>query len=178
MPFKADRFTSSYKRVTQEEVPVNIRKSLEALEHTGSPEKKASAILDVMKQLGKTNGSRTASRIMMDCGTRCIGDSIIRKAKTIYAGSKSMEDFIAGLNAHRIGGGRLVYENGTVTGGYDKCYCGSVSKSRGAIPLEYCSCSAGWYKRLFEEILKKEIQVEVKKSIISGAKTCEFVITV
>jgi hypothetical protein len=115
---------------------------------------------------------------MMDCGSRCIGESTILKAKTIYAGSKNMEGFIAGLNAHRIGGGRLVYKNGTVTGGYDRCYCGSVSKSKGIMPLEYCACSAGWYKRLFEETLKREIKVQVEKSIISGAKSCEFVISI
>jgi hypothetical protein len=178
MPFKADRFMSSYKRAAEREVPANIRVCLEAFEHAGSPENKAIAVLGVMNQLIEANGSAAASRIMMDCGTRCIGDSIILRAKTIHAGSKSMEDFIAGLNAHHIGGGRLVYENGTVTGGYDKCYCGSVSKSKGIMPLEYCACSAGWYKRLFEETLKREIRVEVKKSIISGAKTCEFVITI
>ena len=178
MPFKAGRFTASYNRVTGKEIPANIRACLEAFEHAGSPQKKARAVLDVMEQLGETDGSQAASRIMMDCGTRCIGDSTIQKAKKIYAGSKSMEDFIAGLNAHRIGGGRLVYESGTVTGGYDKCYCGSVSKAGSTMPLEYCSCSAGWYKRLFGEILKTEIKVEVKKSIISGAKTCEFVITI
>ncbi len=178
MPFKADRFTRSYERVTEREVPANIRVCLEAFESSGSPEKKASAILDAMKQLCETNGSRAASGIMMDCGTRCIGESIILKAKAIHAGSKSMEDFIAGLNAHGIGGGRLVYKNGIVTGGYDRCYCGSVSKTKVIMPLEYCACSAGWYKRLFEETLKKEIKVQVRKSIISGAKSCEFVITI
>ena len=70
-------------------------------------------------------------------------------------------------------------DKSTIQGGYDRCYCGMVSKTRMPFPdLTYCHCSTGWYKQLFETALKKSVRVKIKRSIICGAKTCEFEIKI
>lgn len=40
----------------------------------------------------------------------------------------------------------------------------------------YCNCSAEFHKQFFEAALGKTIKVEITRSIISGAESCEFVI--
>jgi hypothetical protein len=82
----------------------------------------------------------TTKRIMLHCGTKCISKSIIQKAKRLYSNSSDINDFMKLLNMNHIGGGRLSYRNGTITGGYDKCYCGSVSKTKIPISIDYCNC--------------------------------------
>jgi len=87
-----------------------------------------------------------------------------------------MNDFIIKLNEQHIGGGRLHLQDNVIQAGYDRCYCGSVSAGKERMPLTYCYCSTGWYKRLFEEVLSRPLQVEILQSIINGADTCRFLI--
>ena len=59
---------------------------------------------------------------------------------------------------------------------YDRCYCGSVSKTREPISATYCACSCGWYRQLFETLLGTAVEVELLESIIQGSERCRFLI--
>ena len=65
----------------------------------------------------------------------------------------------------------------TVVGGYDKCYCGLVNKTKKPFKnLTYCYCGAGHIKQFFESALEKPVQVKLEQSVIAGAKNCKFLI--
>lgn len=174
MPFNPDTVEISYKKVTGKSISAALKNDIKNYISCKSPHRKADAINTMVNDLITETNKQITSKIMVDCGTQCIGTSTIAKARVLFKKSKDIKEFLQKLNEKSIGGGRLKLSEGIVTGGYDRCYCGSVSKSRIVIPLEYCSCSAGWYKKLFEETLSKEVEVEIKNSIINGSISCDF----
>ncbi len=60
---------------------------------------------------------------------------------------------------------------------FKQCYCQiGVKEAEGPISKTYCRCSLGWMKSLFKTLLDKPVEVELIESIVSGGKTCQFVI--
>jgi effector-binding domain-containing protein len=61
------------------------------------------------------------------------------------------------------------------------CHCSFVrphlNDKPGTISSTFCWCGAGWYRRLWEGILGKPIQVEHVDTLLSGAETCKLIIT-
>lgn len=141
---------------------------------------KADYVRDMVKRMQGTIGTAKTREILVSCGKMCCGITTRKAAAKAAQVSKSLEDFIKELNKHHIGGGRLkMKDKHTITGGYNRCYCGMVNKTRTPFPdLTYCHCSCGWYRQLFETALEKPVQVTIKKSILCGAKTCEFEIKI
>ncbi len=133
-------------------------------------------IADLEKSIGKP----ALIKVMRACGSKCCGVTSRKRAKVYWSQSKSLKGFINNLNKHHLGGGRLKLINEhRITGGYDTCYCGQVKYTTEPFPSDtYCQCSTAWYKQLFETALGKPVKVELKQSIIQGAKSCEFVIHV
>ncbi len=64
----------------------------------------------------------------------------------------------------------------TVTTPERDCVCGLVNSK--FTPAYFCHCSVGWQKHMYENILGKEVDVEVKESVLKGAKRCAFEIRV
>ena len=141
---------------------------------------KADYIRDMVTRMKRVIGTAKTTKILVSCGMMCCGITHRKIARQLMQESKSLKDFISRINKRHIGGGRLkLHGANTIIGGYDRCYCGMVSKTRTPFPdLTYCRCSTGWYKRLFESALGHPVKVEILKSIISGASTCEFVIKI
>ncbi len=61
------------------------------------------------------------------------------------------------------------------------CHCSFVrpylNDEPRKISATFCWCGAGWYRRLWEGILGKPIQVEHVDTLLSGAEDCRLVIT-
>ena len=59
------------------------------------------------------------------------------------------------------------------------CHCPRVRDAlkRGEkLPVTYCYCGAGFYKGIWEEILERPVEVEVKKSVLNGDDVCTIAI--
>jgi len=153
-------------------------KGFQTFESTNSYTEKAAWVKEMVVRLEANVSPDQYIKIMQDCGRKCCGLTHRKLAREIWNESKSMSEFIDMLNKKGIGGGRLkLINNKTIKGGYNRCYCGLVKKTNKKFPTKtYCQCSTGWYKQLFESAFEREVQVELLQSIITGAKTCEFVI--
>jgi hypothetical protein len=60
------------------------------------------------------------------------------------------------------------------------CHCPHIRpavRSQKPISPSFCHCGSGWYKHLWEELLKQPVQVEMLETITSGADHCRFVIS-
>ncbi|MDP8313735.1 MAG: DUF6144 family protein [Candidatus Celaenobacter antarcticus] len=60
------------------------------------------------------------------------------------------------------------------------CHCPRIRdavKLGKSIPSNYCYCSAGFYKNIWETILQKPVEIEMLKSIFLGDDECQFKIT-
>lgn len=182
MPFHVDRFNLSFREVIGRDASVlGIR--LSEYSRAKKPTDKARFIRKLMDRLLAKTSKRKANKVMLECGymmrdgvSRCINTNRIKMTKALYAESKGMKDFIERYNKH--GGGKLSLEGETIKATYNRCYCGSVSTTKEKIPLTYCYCGAGWYRRLFEEVLSMPVKVKVLKSIAAGAERCEIEIRI
>jgi hypothetical protein len=66
-------------------------------------------------------------------------------------------------------------ENRTIliTGADDEdCFCPLAKKS--VTPEEYCNCSLGWQKGVFEGISGKKVNAQVEESVLRGGNRCSF----
>lgn len=52
------------------------------------------------------------------------------------------------------------------------CVCGMVNSK--ITPAYFCQCSIGWQKQMYETILDRAIDVELKESVLRGSKRCVF----
>lgn len=143
-------------------------------------EERADYIRGLVTRMKRALGVARTKELFASCGMMCCGATSRKLARKAMQESKSLKELIQKVNKRHLGGGRLkVKDANTIVGGYDRCYCGMVSKTRVPFPdLTYCHCSTGWYKQLFETAIRRPAEVRILKSIISGSKTCEFVIRV
>jgi predicted hydrocarbon binding protein len=131
-------------------------------------------IRQLMEDLPEEIGLDCAKAVMESCGQRCIGQSVLEKARICYDDAQDIDEFLRKLNSTHIGGGNIRRESYLIFASYERCYCGSVSKTGTPISTIYCHCSCGWYKRLFQTVLGRPVQVELIDSIIHGAERCQF----
>jgi hypothetical protein len=91
-----------------------------------------------------------------------------------------MEEFLEKASNYEVKEGEIEYklkDVNTIIGIFNRCFCGQVKQTK--MPFKntiYCQCSAEFHKQFFKAALEKPIEVELTQSIISGAKTCRFVI--
>ncbi|MGD2248192.1 MAG: DUF6144 family protein [Candidatus Methanofastidiosia archaeon] len=173
------RWAKMIEQETNRETAEKVMKDVDQYMSTSNNSKKAAWVRKALQRLKELVGTEKSVTIMKMCGKKCCGPTSRKKAKKLMEESDSVEEFVEKLNANGLGGGRLVIEGDTITGGYDTCYCGQVKHTKEPFDsLLYCQCSVGWYTQLFESALQRPVEVQVVQSIINGADTCEFIITI
>lgn len=129
-------------------------------------------IIDLVAGLDKHVDEETRRKLLEECGRRCQSPMFVKKAKSIYAKSKNLDDFLDKLgkvykHLHREGNDVYII--------YPKCYCSQVNKiPKGKLSGTYCNCSRGWAKALFEGALGRPVEVKMEESIIGGGNQCRF----
>ncbi len=179
MPFHVDRFLISFEEVVGKAPSSLLDVELSDYKSVKTPVQKAAFIKKLMEELLTKTSKHAAEKVMLECGymmrdgvSRCINEHKIKRTKVLFAEARNLEDFFEKYNKHS--GGSLKLKGNLAKATYDRCYCGSVSQAKEKIPLTYCYCGAGWYKRLFEEVLGRPVRVEAVQSIASGADKCLF----
>jgi Family of unknown function (DUF6144) len=175
MPFRVQRFESSLKIHVDKAAKIKLMKDLKPYDTLKTPSQTANWIRSMMDRLDDAVGVNVAGKVMEACGRQCIGRSVLEKAGRFQQNSTDLDDLLDQLNQARIGGGNLHRKGDLIHASYDRCYCGSVSKTRQPISITYCKCSCGWYQLLFETLLGKPVEVELIDSIIHGGAICQFV---
>jgi predicted ArsR family transcriptional regulator len=56
-----------------------------------------------------------------------------------------------------------------------KCFCPFVDVSK--MPKEFCNCTKGWNKEVFETITGRPIDIKIDTTILWGGERCAFTIT-
>jgi predicted hydrocarbon binding protein len=176
MPFKIHRFLRSLNDHTTKNVQDQLIKNRAAYDTLTTNSQTARWIGTLVDDLVVEIGADEAKVVMEACGQQCIGQSVLDKAKLLKRDSSDIDEFLEKLNHAHIGGGKLQRDGSVIFASYERCYCGSVSKTRQPISTIYCQCSCGWYKKLFEATLEKPVKVELIDSVIHGADTCQFII--
>jgi predicted hydrocarbon binding protein len=174
MPFRTQFFMENVNTRLRESVRDELEHICEGYHTAKTPLQKARCVKDIMDVLDQKVDEETRSEIMGACGQRCIGASTLKKATKLQEQVSDLDELLELLNAYHIGGGHLEIREGVIHASYDRCYCGSVSKTKVHFSQTYCHCSCGWYQKLFETLLGKPVSVELLSSIIQGDERCEF----
>ena len=127
--------------------------------------------------------------------TEEFGDGPIAAMAKLYAETINVDKVLEAMGAdkgkfgHPYREGNVIYEiriprdpeaYAKASTPYEKqmaaCFCPLIRATRNVISKDYCHCSAGWYKGIYEGIFKTPARVEVLESLIGGDKSCKFAI--
>jgi predicted hydrocarbon binding protein len=178
MPFKLPQFLNNLNDLAGKDLREKLMQNRVTFDTLTTGTQKSMWIGKLVNDLVVEIGVDNAKNVMEACGQQCLGHSLLEKARLIQRDSQDIDEMLGKLNQAHIGGGKLRREGEVIYASYDKCYCGSVSKTRTPISTIYCQCSCGWYKKLFETILDKPVKVILLDSIIHGADSCQFIIQI
>lgn len=174
MPFKPKTFEASASTYLSGDLLEDLVDRARAYEGLTTPRQKAGCVGALMAALDQAVDEVTRQAIMQACGRACLGASTLERARRLARGAEDIDDLLAQMNAAHLGGGHLRREGDVIHAAYDRCYCGSVSKTRAPISPTYCQCSCGWFQQLFEGLLGQPVEVVLDRSVIRGAPRCEF----
>lgn len=178
MPFSIKHFQENIERAIKGAVKKKLLLACDAYRELTTPRQKATTIQAMMEQLDLKVAADSRNELMQSCGRRCISAGILDKAIRLQKKAADLDDLLKLLNGAHIGGGHLHRQGDIIYAEYKRCYCGSVSRTRMRFSPTYCQCSCGWYRQLFETILKRPVRVELLGSIIQGDSLCRFAIHV
>ncbi|MDQ7797947.1 MAG: DUF6144 family protein [Candidatus Edwardsbacteria bacterium] len=152
-----------------------------------------------MKRLETAVPEQPAREEIMQ-GRACVfteefGTGPIDALAKLYAETKSVDRVLEAMGAERAKFGHPYREGSVIyeirdprdpeafakaTTPYEKqmaaCFCPLMRATKNRIPKEYCHCSAGWYKGIYEGIFKTKVRVETLEAVISGDEHCKFAI--
>ena len=174
-PFKshADRIVDSAQVQLSEADFKQTIASVGTYDKTTGASDQAEYINELLNHTTMQYGEQMTTKVMRACGYSCLDDSSIATTKRYYEEAKDMDEFLDKLNKNGIGGGKLHFEGKHIIATYDQCYC-ALASQKDKLPGCYCQCSCGWFEKLFVEVIKKPVKVNIKESIISGEQHCTF----
>jgi predicted hydrocarbon binding protein len=160
---------------TNRDVVLEVMQNVGKVESTFDRAEKAEWIKGAIERLEKQVGKKTATKIMEKCGIDCCKKHA--RYNKLIKESKTIEEFLDKLST---GGFQFkLKDKNTITGRYEKCYCYLVKQTITPFPTRtYCHCGAGHTKEIFESFFKKPVEVKLVQSVITGADTCEFIISI
>ncbi|MHA2226289.1 MAG: hypothetical protein ACXAC8_13860 [Candidatus Hodarchaeales archaeon] len=130
-----------------------------------------SGLMEGMEQLN----DETWPKILEMTGRACARVHAVELFQNTWENSENMDDFIIKINTAL---GAKIYEridDKTLSASYSQCYCPLVKHGLIDSPI-LCNCSPNWLIENFETILEKPVTVTTNRTIIRGAKTCNFTI--
>jgi len=181
-----------------------LNKALDDLKYCGVKTVSLGAESMAIKLYEKAGFKEYSRRIIMKCDysqvykkTCCrVESKTINKAKEIFSNSDDVESFILEMQKQSIIGRKIWYEaenneifitkkyadecgggckeNKSLIG--QRCHCGYMNNSEVVISMDYCKCSAEFYRPIFEPILGEKLVIEPIETVLSGGKECTFVI--
>lgn len=140
------------------------------LSKSANVEKKFLWAENICKELSRTFTEETVRTIRMDCA--CGPQSgKIEKLKKLYESSKDIAEFAD--KATKLNQGYTIkYEDDSLYLIYPECYCSCVKQSEKHLPKTWCYCTLGYTKRMFDNVLDKQIEVELIESVKLGGDKC------
>ena len=176
MPFSVELFRDMIGLQPEGSAREELENACERYGTLRTPLQKARCIRSMMTVFDTSFDEPVRRTIMEACGCRCLGNSVVAKALLLQCKARDLDELLVMLNDAHIGGGNLHRKECAIYATYSRCHCGSVSKTKECFSPTYCHCSCGWFRRLFEALLQRPVDVELLGSIIQGEKACRFVI--
>jgi hypothetical protein len=131
-------------------------------------------IFSMLNSINTQLDKDTRLRLMELCGRSCAQSGVI---KTALENKGDLDKFIIQMGKW-LGKENVLRDGQTIQLVYQKCFCKIKTKIPEGLADTYCDCSRGWLKEMFETIVGKPVEVEIKSTIKGGGDTCQFVVNV
>ena len=128
-------------------------------------------LVDLLKEVEGCIDEERMANILENRGRACISPTYIKKAKDVAKDAKDTNEFLDKLGKVLP---MLKREGDKVYMVYPKCYCHKIKGLKGDIPGNYCYCSVGWVKEMFEQALGRPVEVKLEASVLQGDKACRL----
>ncbi|MBN1152237.1 MAG: hypothetical protein JXA58_03410 [Dehalococcoidia bacterium] len=174
MPFKTRTFQENVERWVGGATRDELLSACQAYATLTTAQQQTQAIHRMMDTLDQNVDEAARRAIMQACGRTCTSASLLQRVRKLRQETPDLDDLLCRLNETHIGGGHLRREGDFIYAAYDRCYCGSVNKTRQPFSATYCYCSCGWFEQLFTAIFDRPVEVELVSSIIQGDERCQF----
>ena len=127
-------------------------------------------------------GTGATIAIMRACGSKCCGAGQRNTARRLYQAAGTIHRFLDKISRHDVKEGDLTYtmiDENTIIAEHNRCFCQQVAHCLTRFEtLTYCQCSAEFNRQFFSAALERDVHVEILQSIIGGAESCKFKITI
>ncbi len=140
----------------------------------------------IVAELDRQVDEPTRQRIMRACGRQCFEGSHPAGPKpTAEQAAKfldGMRKYVGAENVRDTAAGTVVYFKYTqspkgVKTADGNCLCPIFEDAPKDVSPTYCDCSVGYVRTLFEQATGRETRVELTGSVLRGASTCTFTVT-
>ena len=140
-------------------------------------EEMAQCVKEIMDQFDQVVADKDRRHSVMETmGNICFNNFFAKIAEDVKKKSEGTAEVIQNINK-MSGGEYFKLKENKVYATFNQCLCQvGVKETEEPISKTYCSCSLGWMRSLFNILLDKPFKVEMIESIVSGGKSCQFVI--
>lgn len=203
LPRWLDRLAKGLAGLAGDAVSRQVMEGSEGLTSDSTPHERAEWVKGAMEQLdAAVADEETRSKIMTGCSHR-YPEWRIQQMRAEYERLGSIDELLVIMRLDKSAGGLSWYGYPERVGNflyqtknpYDPerylqatdegerrswyCHCGLVRAAIRAgetISRTHCYCGAGWPKQLWEGILGRPVQVEIRRSVLRGDDCCSFAI--
>lgn len=103
------------------------------------------------------------------CAERALFDKVRDWLRGLYLESAGLEEFVARANTENLG---WYVQEGALYTKFFECECPMLEAVGGLPSFTWCYCTAGYAKRLFEDVFGGPVDVEILQSIRQGHDFC------
>ncbi|MFX0082727.1 MAG: DUF6144 family protein [Candidatus Hodarchaeota archaeon] len=160
-----------------EETKQKVLDQCKSCQKISNDKEMAQCIQEVMIKFDKVVSDKEKRyNIMETLGNTCFNRFFVKIAGDIKKKSNEIDEIIQNINK-ASGAEYFKLEDNKIYATFNQCLCQiGVREAEEPISKTYCSCSLGWMKSLFNMILDNPFKVELIDSIVSGGKSCQFII--
>ncbi|MFW9923884.1 MAG: DUF6144 family protein [Candidatus Thorarchaeota archaeon] len=127
----------------------------------------------LMDSMNENLDEESRQKVLSKTGGYCARAHATDLFKKIKLQSNDINELISILNKE-LKGTKWSLDNGNkLTVIYEKCYCPFINTKLHHSEVQ-CDCSVGWLKENLEILFNKEINVELKESVVRGGTQCTF----
>jgi predicted hydrocarbon binding protein len=129
----------------------------------------------LMESLDKNLDEETRLKIFKDTGTFCAKAHATELFKEIKLKTHDPKELMTMLNEKLKGTTWEIIDEGKLKVIYERCFCPIVGFGLHKSEVQ-CDCSIGWLKKNLEILFNKDVDVELKDSVLRGGSKCEFLV--
>ena len=130
----------------------------------------------LLESINKNLDEEQRKIILQETGDYCAQANASALFHQIKTQSNDIKELIKILNDRLKGTKWELTDKNKLKVVYEKCYCPIINSGMHNSSVQ-CDCSIGWLKKNLEILFNKDVDVELKESILRGKKQCVFEIS-